>query len=456
MKQIDFEHGTVTSNILNAALPMLVAQIFNLLYNVVDRIYIARIQDVGTTALGAVGLCFPVIVIITAFSNLFGTGGAPLFSIARGKGDREEASQIMNTSFTMLCWCAVMLMLFGLIFARPILRIFGASNEALPYAYPYMMIYLLGTVASMIATGMNPFINSQGYSTVGMLSVALGAVTNLILDPIFIFVFGFGIKGAAIATILSQFLSAAFVVNFLHNKAEYRVKLLKFRELADSLTLLKNIVSLGTAGFIMQLTNSLVTICCNNVLAVTGGDLYVSVMTIVSSVRQIIETPLHSLTEGSSPILSFNYGARKPKRVKKAAIVMTLLVLAYSAIAWGAILLVPEFLIGIFSSDPVLQADAVPALKLYFAAFIFMDLQYIGQTTFKSLNKKKQAIFFSLLRKVFIVVPLTYFLPYGLHMGTNGVFMAEPVSNVIGGSLCFITMLVTILPELKRMEESNH
>lgn len=456
MKQIDFEHGTVTSNILNAALPMLVAQIFNLLYNVVDRIYIARIPDVGTTALGAVGLCFPVIVIITAFSNLFGTGGAPLFSIARGKGDREEAGQIMNTSFTMLCCCAVMLMLFGLIFARPILRIFGASNEALPYAYPYMMIYLLGTVASMIATGMNPFINSQGYSTVGMLSVALGAITNLILDPVFIFVLDFGIKGAAIATILSQFLSAAFVVNFLHNKAEYRVKLLKFRELADSLTLLKNIVSLGTAGFIMQLTNSLVTICCNNVLAVTGGDLYISVMTIVSSVRQIIETPLHSLTEGSSPILSFNYGARKPKRVKKAAIVMTLLVLAYSAIAWGAILLVPEFLIGIFSSDPVLQADAVPALKLYFAAFIFMDLQYIGQTTFKSLNKKKQAIFFSLLRKVFIVVPLTYFLPYGLHMGTNGVFMAEPVSNVIGGSLCFITMLVTILPELKRMEESNH
>ncbi len=453
MKQIDFEHGTVTSNILNAALPMLVAQIFNLLYNVVDRIYIARIPDVGTTALGAVGLCFPVIVIITAFSNLFGTGGAPLFSIARGKGDRREAGQIMNTSFTMLCCCAVVLMLVGLIFARPILRIFGASEEALPYAYPYMMIYLLGTVASMIATGMNPFINSQGYSTMGMLSVALGAVTNLILDPIFIFVLGFGIKGAAIATILSQFLSAAFVVNFLHSKAEYKVKLLKFQELADSMTLVKNIVSLGTAGFIMQLTNSLVTICCNNVLAVTGGDLYISVMTIVSSVRQIIETPLHSLTEGSSPILSFNYGARKPKRVKKAAMVMTLLVLAYSAIAWSAILLVPEFLIGIFSSDPILQVDAVPALKLYFAAFIFMDLQYIGQTVFKSLNKKKQAIFFSLLRKVFIVVPLTYFLPYGLHMGTNGVFMAEPVSNVVGGSLCFITMLVTVLPELKRMEQ---
>lgn len=455
MKQIDFEHGTVTSNILNAALPMLVAQIFNLLYNVVDRIYIARIPDVGTTALGAVGLCFPVIVIITAFSNLFGTGGAPLFSIARGKGDRKEASQIMNTSFTMLCCCAVMLMLFGLIFARPILRIFGASNEALPYAYPYMMIYLLGTVASMIATGMNPFINSQGYSTVGMLSVALGAVTNLILDPIFIFVFGFGIKGAAIATILSQFLSAAFVVNFLHNKAEYRVKLLKFRELADSLTLLKNIVSLGTAGFIMQLTNSLVTICCNNVLSVTGGDIYISVMTIVSSVRQLVETPIYAMNEGTSPILSYNYGARRPARVRKAMCVMSAMILGYTAVMWSVIVLAPHALIGIFSSDAVLTADAVPALKQYFAAFIFMDLQYIGQTVFKSLNKKKQAIFFSLLRKVFIVVPLTYLMPYVLHMGTDGVFLAEPVSNVIGGSLCFITMLILVLPELKRMEQQK-
>ena len=455
MKRIDFENGTVTSNILNAALPMLVAQIFNLLYNVVDRIYIARIPDVGTTALGAVGLCFPVIVIITAFSNLFGTGGAPLFSIARGKGDREEASQIMNTSFTMLCWCAVMLMLFGLIFARPILRIFGASDEALPYAYPYMMIYLLGTVASMIATGMNPFINSQGYSTVGMLSVALGAVTNLILDPIFIFVFGFGIKGAAIATILSQFLSAAFVVNFLHNKAEYRVKLLKFQELAGSMTLSKNIVSLGTAGFIMQLTNSLVTICCNNVLGVTGGDVYISVMTIVSSVRQMVETPIYAINEGTSPILSYNYGAKRPKLVRKAMVTLAVMVLVYTAVMWNVIIFVPDYLIAIFSSDKLLIKDAVPALKTYFAAFIFMDLQYIGQTVFKSLNKKKQAIFFSLLRKVFIVVPLTYLLPYVFKMGTHGVFLAEPVSNVIGGSLCFVTMLLTILPELKRMEKKN-
>ena len=217
----------------------------------------------------------------------------------------------------------------------------------------------------------------------------------------------------------------------------------------------KNIVSLGTAGFIMQLTNSLVTICCNNVLSVTGGDIYISVMTIVSSVRQLVETPIYAMNEGTSPILSYNYGARRPARVRKAMCVMSAMILGYTAVMWSVIILIPHVLIGIFSSDAVLIQDAVPALKQYFAAFIFMDLQYIGQTVFKSLNKKKQAIFFSLLRKVFIVVPLTYLMPYVLHMGTDGVFLAEPVSNVIGGSLCFITMLALVLPELKRMEKQN-
>ena len=205
----------------------------------------------------------------------------------------------------------------------------------------------------------------------------------------------------------------------------------------------------------MQLTNSVVTICCNSVLSGIGGDVYISVMTIVSSIRQMVETPIYAMNEGSSPILSYNYGAQRPKRVRKAIRVMTCMILIYTAIMWSVIIFAPEFLIGIFSSDKELLVDAVEALKLYFAAFIFMDLQYIGQTVFKSLNKKKQAIFFSLLRKVFIVVPLTYFLPYGLHMGTDGVFMAEPVSNVIGGSLCFITMLVTILPELNKMGNSR-
>lgn len=453
MKRIDFEHGTVTGNILGAALPMLVAQILNLLYNIVDRIYIARIPNVGTAALGAVGLCFPLIVVITAFSNLFGSGGAPLFSIYRGKNESQKSASIMNTSFTMVVACAVVLMLIGFLFARPLLVVFGASKDALVYAYPYFMIYLIGTLPSMIATGMNPFINAQGYSTIGMTSIAVGAIANLLLDPLFIFALGFGVQGAAIATVISQFLSAAFVLFFLTKKSELKVRFLKKDEFAECTGYEKNIVSLGTSGFIMQLTNSLVSICCNNILSNVGGDIYISVMTIVSSVRQLVETPIHAMNEGTSPILSYNYGARRPSRVRKAMMVMGAMMLGYTAIMWSIIIVFPNALIGIFSSDATLMKDAVPALKQYFAAFIFMDCQYIGQTVFKSLNKKKQAIFFSLLRKVFIVVPLTYLMPYALHMGTDGVFLAEPVSNVIGGGLCFVVMLCTVLPELKKMEQ---
>ena len=454
MKRVDFENGTVTGNILEAALPMLVAQILNLLYNIVDRIYIARIAEVGTAALGAVGICFPLIVITTAFANLFGNGGAPLFAIQRGQKDERKAVAIMNTSFTMVCASAIVLMVVGFLFARPILILFGASDNSLVYALPYMMIYLLGTLPSMVAVGMNPFINAQGYSLIGMCSVAVGAGANLLLDPLFIFGLGFGVRGAAIATVLSQCLSAIFVFYFLTKKSELKVRLLKKNEIAACMGYAKNIISLGMAGFIMQLTNSLVTICCNNVLSVTGGDIYISVMTIISSVRQLVETPIHAMSEGSSPILSYNYGARRPARVRKAGMVMGALILAYSAVIWSIIILEPRPLIRIFSSDVQLTKDAVPALNQYFAAFIFMDLQYMGQTVFKSLNKKKQAIFFSLLRKVFIVVPLTYLMPYALHMGTDGVFLAEPVSNVIGGTLCFATMLITVLPELKRMEKA--
>ena len=453
MKRIDFENGTITGNILGAGLPMLVAQLLNLLYNVVDRIYIARIPGEGTAALGAVGLCFPLIVIITAFANLFGSGGAPLFSIYRGKKKETEAVCIMNTSFTMLSASALILMVTGLCFARPLLILFGASSEALTYALPYLMVYLIGTLPSMLSVGMNPFINAQGYSVIGMISVAIGAVANLLLDPLFIFVLGFGIRGAAIATVLSQLLSAVFVLFFLTKKSELKVRLLHKDEIPKCINYAKNITSLGTAGFIMQITNSLVTICCNNVLSVTGGDIYISVMTIVSSVRQLVETPIYAMNEGTSPILSYNYGAVRPARVRKAILVLGMMILAYTAVMWSLIILVPGTLIRVFTSDTSLVQDTIPALNQYFAAFIFMDLQYIGQTVFKSLNKKKQAIFFSLLRKVFIVVPLTYLMPYALHMGTKGVFLAEPVSNVIGGSLCFITMLCTVLPELKRMEK---
>ena len=473
MKKIDFENGTITDNILSASIPMLVAQLLNLLYNVVDRIYIARIPHIGTTAIGAVGICFPVIVIITAFANLFGSGGTPLFSIYRGRKKNKEAALIMDTSFSMLCAGAFILMSCGMLFSKPILMLFGASDSTIVYAYPYMMIYLIGTIPSnaltyarpyiviyllgtlpaMVSTGMNPFINAQGYSTTGMISVAIGAVLNFILDPLFIFVFGLGVKGAAVATVISQCFSAMFTIYFLTHKSELKMRFLKKNELAECAGYAKNIISLGTAGFIMQVTNSLVTICCNNVLAVTGGDIYISVMTIVSSVRQLVDTPIHAINEGSSPVISYNYGAGKPTRIRKAIAVLSIMTLAYTVVMWSIIIFAPGALISIFSSDSSLLSDAIVALKQYFAAFIFMDLQYIGQTVFKSLNKKKHAIFFSLLRKVIIVVPLTYIMPYTFNMGTAGVFLAEPVSNVIGGSICFITMLCTVLPELKRMAE---
>ena len=390
MKRIDFENGTITGNILGAGLPMLVAQLLNLLYNVVDRIYIARIPGEGTAALGAVGLCFPLIVIITAFANLFGSGGAPLFSIYRGKKKEPEAVCIMNTSFTMLSASALILMLTGLCFARPLLILFGASSEALTYALPYLMVYLIGTLPSMLSVGMNPFINAQGYSVIGMISVAIGAVANLLLDPLFIFVLGFGIRGAAIATVISQVLSAVFVLYFLTRKSELKVRLLHKSEVPKCLGYAKNITSLGTAGFIMQITNSLVTICCNNVLSVTGGDIYISVMTIVSSVRQLVETPIYAMNEGTSPILSYNYGAVRPVRVRKAILVLGMMILAYTAVMWSLIILIPGTLIRIFTSDASLIQDSIPALNQYFAAFIFMDLQYIGQTVFKSLNKKSR------------------------------------------------------------------
>lgn len=454
MKKIDFENGTITDNILSASIPMLVAQLLNLLYNVVDRIYIARIPHIGTTAIGAVGICFPVIVIITAFANLFGSGGTPLFSIYRGRKKNKEAALIMDTSFSMLCAGAFILMSCGMLFSKPILMLFGASDSTIVYAYPYMMIYLIGTIPSMLALGLNPYINAQGYSTTGMISVAIGAVLNFILDPLFIFVFGLGVKGAAVATVISQCFSAMFTIYFLTHKSELKMRFLKKNEIVECAGYAKNIISLGTAGFIMQVTNSLVTICCNNVLAVTGGDIYISVMTIVSSVRQLVDTPIHAINEGSSPVISYNYGAGKPTRIRKAIAVLSIMTLAYTAVMWSIIIFAPGALISIFSSDSSLLSDAIVALKQYFAAFIFMDLQYIGQTVFKSLNKKKHAIFFSLLRKVIIVVPLTYIMPYTFNMGTTGVFLAEPVSNVIGGSICFITMLCTVLPELKRMDEA--
>lgn len=456
MKQVDFENGKIAQNIARTAFPMLIAQVLSLLYSIVDRIYIGRIPGEGTSALGAVGLCFPVIILITGFTNMFGMGGSPLFSMELGRGNKEKAETIMNTSFRLLVVTALVIMAAGELFAEPLLRLFGASDNAIGYSVVYLRIYLTGTLFSMVTTGMNPFINAQGFPGIGMLSVVVGAVLNLILDPFFIFVLEMGVSGAAVATVVSQGCSVIVVARCLFGKKlEQRIYFRKVSRIRDYFPFAGDIVGLGTAPFIMQCTNSLVQIACNSVLMTFGGEIYVSIMTIVSSVRQILDTPVMAVVEGTSPIISYNYGARRAANVRKAIAIMMAVTVPYTFIVWIMILWRPEMFISIFSSDKTLLSDAIPALHLYFFAYIFQALQYSGQTVFKALNKKKQAVFFSLFRKVVMVIPLTYLFPYVCGFGAEGVFMAEPVSNIIGGLACFITMLCIVLPELKKMEAGN-
>jgi len=445
MKRVDFENGKTLNNILATALPMLVAQIINLLYNIVDRIYIARIPDIGTVALGAVGLCFPIVILTTAFTNMFGSGGAPLFSIARGQKNEIRAREIQNTSFFLLIVTGIILIIVGELFGRPILAAFGTSEAAMVYALPYLRIYMLGTIFSMISTGMNPFITAQGYAVVGMTTIVVGAAANIILDPIFIFVFGLGPEGAAIATVISQALSAIYVLRFFFgDRCAYNLKIMSASEIKNCGKTARSIIGLGTAAFIMQFTNAMVSISCNSVLANVGGDLYVSVMTMVNSARQMMETPILAISEGTSPIISYNYGARRFDKIKRSIAIMVAMDFGYTFIVWMFIRLFPAAVIGVFSNDKTILADAIPAFNLYFSTFIFMTFQHSGQVVFKSLGRKGHAIFFSLFRKAFIVVPLTYILPYFFHMGTDGVFAAEPISNVIGGTACFVTMLFTV------------
>lgn len=441
-RQVDFSNGRILENIVMCAAPMLVAQLLNLMYNIVDRIYIGKIEGIGVVALGGVGLCFPIISLITAFTNLFGAGGAPLCSIERGKRNIEKASRIMNISFYMLIFTAIVLTILGILFSKPLLYVFGASNTTIQYALPYMQIYFMGTIFSMIALGMNPFINAQGFASTGMMTIFIGAITNIILDPIFIFGFDLGVEGAAIATVLSQIISAIFVLRFLMSNTP-ELKLHRLKEVEFQWKEMKDVISLGSSSFVMQCTNSLVQIACNSMLSQVGSDLYISCMTVINSVRQILEVPVLAIGDGASPILSYNYGAENDKGVKKAIRIITFAGVVYTLIAWLFIILFPQFFIHIFNSEPDLLQIAIPAMHVYFFAFVFQAFQYCGQTVFKSLNKKKQAIFFSLLRKVVIVVPLTFILPH-IGFGVMGVFMAEPISNFVGGSICFMTMLVTV------------
>ncbi|MDO4277023.1 MAG: MATE family efflux transporter [Eubacteriales bacterium] len=445
--QTDFSQGSVYKNILEVAVPMTFAQLLNLLYNIVDRMYIGRIPEVGTLALTGVGLCFPIITLITAFTYLFGNGGSPLCAMERGRGNEDEAEKLMGNTFTMLIATGLVLMVVGLVFYKPVLYLFGASDITFPYAGAYIRIYLLGTLFVMVSLGMNPFINSQGFGNMGMFTVLIGALLNIVLDPLFIFVFHLGVQGAAFATILSQFCSAVWVVRFLTGKRA--VLHLKRDALRIQWVRVKNIMSLGVSGFIMAFTNSLVQIVCNATLQGYGGDLYVGVMTVLNSVREIFTMPVMGLTNGASPVMSFNYGEHAFGRVKDAIRFVTVLCVGYTLIAWGILKVVPGFFIRIFNDSPELLDKGIPALHIYFFGFCFMALQFTGQSVFVALGKAKKATFFSLFRKVMIVVPLTLILPRVGGLGVDGVFWAEPVSNLVGGCASFFTMLITVLPELK-------
>lgn len=368
MKKVDFDNGTITQNIIQTALPMLVAQVISLLYNIVDRIYIGRIEGYGTQALGAIGLCFPIVMLIGGFTNMFGLGGAPLFSIELGKNDREKAGDVLNTAFRLEIIAGAALMVLCGLFAPKILAVFGATADELYFSVPYIRIYLSGTIFAMISTGINPYINAQGYSTIGMKSVLVGAISNIILDPIFIFTLGLGVSGAAIATVLSQFLSMLFVMKFLLGpKNEFKISFGNF----FSFPYAKEIASLGLSPFVMQCTNSLVSVACNGVLMETGGAVYVSVMTIISSVRQILDTPIMAVTEGASPAISYNYGAGRPKRVQKAIALMAVTAILYTCLMWILIEKFPLLFIKIFSDDAALQRLAVRPLHLYFFCLCF-------------------------------------------------------------------------------------
>ena len=446
--QTDFSRGSVYRNIMEVAAPMILAQLLNLLYNIVDRIYIGRIPKVGTTALTGVGICFPIISLVSAFTYLYGNGGAPLCAMERGRGNEEEAEKLMGNSFFLLLVTGVVLLILGELFYRPVLYLFGASDATFVYAREYIRLYLLGTVFVMVSVGMNPFINSQGFGNMGMVSVLIGAALNILLDPLFIFGFQMGVKGAALATILSQLCSAVWVMWFLTSKKA--VLKLKISCMRLEAARVKRILGLGVSGFIMSFTNSLVQVVCNATLQTYGGDIYVGVMTVLNSVREICTLPVQGFTNGASPVMSFNYGEKAFERVKKAIWFVTAVCVSYTVLIWGDLRLAPAFFIRIFNDSPELLEKAVPSLHIYFFGFCFMALQFTGQSVFVALGKSRRATFFSLLRKAFIVAPLTVLLPQVANLGVDGVFWAEPISNLIGGCACFITMLCTILPELRK------
>ena len=450
----DFTIGPVWRVVMRMAVPLMLAQLVNVLYSVVDRMYIGHIPGIGALALTGLGLTMPIVSIVTAFASLCGTGGGPLCSIARGEGRKDYAEKIMGNTFCLLLILGVVITAVLLIFSEPILYLFGASDDTIVYALEYLDIYIWGTVFTMISLGMNHFINAQGFARIGMLTVVVGAVINIVLDPIFIFALDMGISGAALATVIAQGVSAAWALRFL--LSDKAILDLKLKNMALQASLVGRILGLGVTGFVMSITNALVQIACNTQLQRFGGDTYVGAMTVINSVREVSFMAAHGLTAGAQPVLGYNYGAGAYSRVKKGIRFISAAGVLYSLAIWLIIILIPGTLTRIFNDDPALVSVCERAMRIYFCGYCLMALQLAGQCTFVGLGKSRQAVFFSLLRKAIIVTPLVYLLPAIPAMGVDGVFWSEPISDFIGGVCCYLTMYFTVyrkLPEDKLARE---
>ena len=448
VKEVNLGEGSVGRLLVKLAVPSIVAQMVNLLYNMVDRIYIGHIPGSGDIALTGLGLCFTIIMIITAFSNLIGAGGAPRVAIHMGKGEQEQAEKTMGNCVAILVLLAVILTVLLELFAVPLLNIFGASDNTLPYALSYLRIYVVGTLCVMISLGLNPFITTQGFSDVAMKTVIIGAVCNIILDPVFIFLLGMGVQGAALATILSQGVSTVWVLFFLNGK---RTKLrLKKQHLKIEWKVIAPVLALGVSPFVMGATESALNIAFNSSLAKYGGDVAVGAMTILSSIMQLQFMPTQGLTQGAQPIMSFNYGAAKIDRVKKTYRLLIGCCLAYTMAFWLAVQCFPQMFVKIFNDTPELLDTTTWALRIYFATSGIFGIQMAVQQTFLSLGQAKVSLFIACLRKIILLIPLIYLLPYFFEDKVFAVFLAEPVSDFISVTVAAVLFLFHINKILRK------
>ena len=428
-QEVDLGKEPVGHLLFILAVPAITSQVVNALYNMVDRMYIGHIPEVGSAALTGVGVCFPIIMIISAFAYLFGMGGAPRASIFMGKKDNDTAEKILGNCTTSLMIIAVLLTVLVLIFQEPLLYLFGASENTIGYAMDYMTIYAIGTIFVQLTLGLNAFISAQGFSKISMLTVVIGAVTNIVLDPIFIFGLNMGVQGAAVATVMSQALSAIWAFWFLSGKNT--ILKLKRENLKINFHILLPCIALGVAPFAMQATESVLVLCFNSSLLKYGGDLAVGAMTILSSVMQFAMLPLQGLTQGGQPIISYNYGAKQGDRVQKAFKLQTISCFSYSSILWLLIMIFPSLFVAIFTSDPQLTEITIWALRIYMAGVLLMGIQISCQQTFIAFGNSKKSAFLAVFRKILVLIPLIYILPMFISDQVFAVFLAEPIADTI-------------------------